>query len=272
MANADQPQAEFKSVLRMRPIDDSGEGDGNDGSEEPDVGAVIPPFAPAEYLLELPHLRASTLRSRSRDTIWVGFGAEATAGPASKSWSTIYKLGRIDTGYHALNLRAPPLPLSAPQDKLGFAYLVENTDAPDEKVGPALQAALEARLSRAMGATVRARSRQRLVLPAGDTFPPTLLNYLGMRPSNGEPPPDDEPLVDVSFTSDDWDALKELIFSECDGPVAGFSKTFSAEHLWNGTHVVPGWGREEAHVGTDAPNCGARSLYAVAWGIRRVGA
>jgi hypothetical protein len=173
-------------------------------------------------------------------------------------------------------------------------------------VGPAMEAALEAAFSR--GSTgVRSRDikrqEQRLVAPARATLPQSLLSYLAVQdPSNEEDgnEEDGNEEDDNRENGDDGDEWTEtgyevnfdlveffkwlvgaakwvvidLLVTECDGPVAAFYAQFSARSLWDGTHTVPGWGKEMAHLGTDdtSAGCGARSLYSVGWHLRRVGA
>ena len=205
---------------------------------------TVVPFAASSYIFRLKSYDILNTRSRHEDTNYVTVGTLVDGVSQSKT----VKMGDQNNGHFSPPIHLDPVRVERPDAQIIFSYLIVNSGHDDEeKTRKGLTDALNVAMSKGVemaGATLGTAIGGPVGGVVGDLLG-QVLSFLGGKG-------------------------RDLVFANCDGPVAFEQVAFTGEDLWRLTQQGHGFERVTDHPGTDsAAGCGSNSHYSVRWSVTR---
>ena len=221
----------------------------------------IPAFEPASYVFDVDTVEIFNTRSSHNDTNTVTISV--TVDDKAAVENTV-SMGDVNNGVFKVNARTPPIRVENPTTKVALTYLVLN-----KGFDPAILNTIKNGLAELATKAVEAAIAAELAGPA-------------LPAGAAEQAPKENPLAKAfsaagdmikAIFSETLGVPLDIIFANCDGPVAGELVVLTGQQLWDLTHTSPRDRLYECaarHPGTDSSaGCGDNSDYRVKWQIVR---
>ena len=218
----------------------------NPGGEPRPPIPVIPPFQPATYSFQFDSYHIFTTRSLNDDTNFLSVSIAVNGRvPENQTRS----MGDNDNGPHPVSLHLKPILVDSPNTKVVYNYAIVNAGHGNgSEIIKKLQTTLEelANLGSAWAGTTTGAA-------IGGTFGGPIGAAVG------------------AFAGFIAGGALQIIFANCDGPVAVQQVVFTGQDLWR---LTQGSGNKLVqnvnHPGIDSPwGCGSNSNYTVNWSVTR---
>jgi hypothetical protein len=200
-------------------------------------------FQPAAYRLRVDTIEVLNTRSLREDSDKMSVSVALGDGHAH----TVTKdLGDLNNGTFAVGLGVGPIFVDKPEIGIAFNYLVVNS-------GHQSWADIEKALTTA-GESLAAAGAKAAAAGVSTVLGTAVLPGLGT----------------ILGLAAGWlvDQLVDILFANCDGPVAAEQASLNGQQLWFSTQAGPVH-HSTTHPGIDSPTGCRKSLYTVNWTIER---